>query len=190
VPSFETRAGTYRFAYLGSTTAFARYFRIVLRDSRVRRAISRIDTPSRRCQRLITLNIATLITPSPARLPSRTVSIRGSNLNANHPLKWVSFRRKSTPGAQSYGRSRATAASFVLRADGPGGARGERASPGDCDHRGVGRIDQNLGLSIDQSKCSLTRKHLIELAPRPELEPGACGLTERRARRRFFITYQ
>ena len=63
----------------------ARYFRIVLRDSLVRRAISRIDTPSRRCQRLMTLNIATLITPSPARLPSRTVSIRGSNLNANHP---------------------------------------------------------------------------------------------------------
>lgn len=40
---------------------------MVLRDSLVRRAISRIDTPSRRRQRLITLNIATLITPaSPA----------------------------------------------------------------------------------------------------------------------------
>jgi hypothetical protein len=88
--------GLLRFGYFGSTTPLARYFRIVLRDSLVLRAISRIETPSRRCQRLITLNIATLITPSPTRLPSRTVSMRGSNFHANHPFKWIRVPCKST----------------------------------------------------------------------------------------------
>ena len=45
----------------------ANYLRIVFPESFVRLAISRIDTFSRTCQRLITLNNATSITPiSPA----------------------------------------------------------------------------------------------------------------------------
>ncbi|CAA0121144.1 Uncharacterised protein [Halioglobus japonicus] len=50
--------------YAGSTTSLAKYLRTVLRDKPVRRAISRMSIPSRRCQRLITLNNATSITPS------------------------------------------------------------------------------------------------------------------------------
>ena len=45
-------------------TLLARYLRTVLRDKPVRRVISRIGTPSRKCQRRITLNNATSITPS------------------------------------------------------------------------------------------------------------------------------
>jgi hypothetical protein len=57
---------------------------MVLRDSPVRRPISRIDTPSRKCHRLIELNIATLITPAtPAHVLSRVVSMRGSNFSEN-----------------------------------------------------------------------------------------------------------
>src|SRR5690606_29586204 len=51
----------------GSTSPDRRYLRIVFRDSPVRRAISRIECPSRRCQRRITLSNAMSITPkSPA----------------------------------------------------------------------------------------------------------------------------
>ena len=54
------RSGTLNF---GSTAPARRYLRIVLRDSPVRRAISRIGIPSRKCQRRITLNNAMSITP-------------------------------------------------------------------------------------------------------------------------------
>ena len=55
--------GVLRAGYFGSTISLASYLRMVLRDSPIRRAISRIGIPSRRCQRLITLNNATSITP-------------------------------------------------------------------------------------------------------------------------------
>lgn len=75
-----------RFRYLGSAVPSRSYLRMVLRESFVRRAISRIDNPSRRRQRLITLNIATSITPaSPA--PVRADSVyTWSNFDANHPV--------------------------------------------------------------------------------------------------------
>src|SRR5690606_15852996 len=58
------RSGTLK---RGSTSPDRRYLRIVFRDSPVRRAISRIECPSRRCQRRITLSNAMSITPkSPA----------------------------------------------------------------------------------------------------------------------------
>src|SRR6266849_9768015 len=88
-------------------TPLERYFFTVLRDRPVRRVISRMVRPSRRCQRRITLNIATLITPlSPAQALSRTVSTRGSILDANYPVKWVSFRRKSTVMPSAAGQQR------------------------------------------------------------------------------------
>jgi hypothetical protein len=72
-----------RCGYLGSKTLLARYFLMVFRDRPVRLAISRIGIWSRKCQRLMLLNIATLITPvAPAQIMSRTVSIRGSDLDA------------------------------------------------------------------------------------------------------------
>jgi hypothetical protein len=48
---------------LGSTAPLRKYLRIVLRDKPVRRSISRIGIPSRKCQRRITLNNAMSITP-------------------------------------------------------------------------------------------------------------------------------
>jgi hypothetical protein len=54
------RSGTLNF---GSTVPARRYLRIVLRDKPVRRSISRIGIPSRKCQRRITLNNAMSITP-------------------------------------------------------------------------------------------------------------------------------
>ncbi len=63
----------------------------------VLRAISRIGIWSRKCQRLMLLNITTLITPvAPAQIMSMTVSIRGSNLDAIYCARWVSFRCNST----------------------------------------------------------------------------------------------
>ena len=49
--------------YFGCTSPLARYFLMVLRDNPVRLAISRIDSLSRPCQRRITLNKSTSITP-------------------------------------------------------------------------------------------------------------------------------
>jgi hypothetical protein len=61
--------------YAGRSVPFVRYLRIVvLRESLVRRAISRMDIPSRRCQRRITLSNATSITP---RIPCSTRQDRG-----------------------------------------------------------------------------------------------------------------
>src|SRR5690606_34692973 len=61
------RAGTLN---LGSTVSDRRYLRMVLRDNPVRRSISRIGIPSRKCQRRITLNNAMSITPeSPDQQP-------------------------------------------------------------------------------------------------------------------------
>jgi len=58
------RSGTWK---RGFTSPDRRYLRIVFRDSPVRRAISRIECPSRKCQRRITLSNAMSITPmSPA----------------------------------------------------------------------------------------------------------------------------
>lgn len=54
------RSGTLNF---GSTVPARRYLRIVFRDKPVRRSISRIGIPSRKCQRRITLNNAMSITP-------------------------------------------------------------------------------------------------------------------------------
>src|SRR6185503_5531771 len=56
------RSGTLNF---GSTVPARRYLRIVLRDSPVRRAISRIGIPSRNAQRRMTLSNAMSITPRP-----------------------------------------------------------------------------------------------------------------------------
>ena len=52
-----------RAGYCGSTTLLCKYLRTVFLDRPLRRAISRIDAPSRKCQRRIALNIATFITP-------------------------------------------------------------------------------------------------------------------------------
>ena len=49
--------------YLGDLSPFARYFLIVFLESPVRLVISRIGSWSRWCQRLITLNKSTSITP-------------------------------------------------------------------------------------------------------------------------------
>src|SRR5437868_9600071 len=51
-------------AYRGSTAPARRYFLMVLRDRPVRRAISRMDSCSRRAHRLMTLSVATSITPT------------------------------------------------------------------------------------------------------------------------------
>jgi len=60
-------------------------------------AISRIDTPSCNCQRQITLNIATSITPSlSCSYTGQEGSTRGSKFNANIYLKWTAFGRNST----------------------------------------------------------------------------------------------
>lgn len=58
----------------------------MLRDSFVRRAISRIEILSRRCQRRITLNRATSSTPV---APARRVVGGGSKFDGNHPVKWL-----------------------------------------------------------------------------------------------------
>src|SRR5690606_5131960 len=82
------RAGTLN---LGSTVSDRKYLRMVLRDKPVRRSISRIGIPSRKCQRRITLNNAMSITPmSPDQQPGndqnmgqfsvKTSAPRGSDL--------------------------------------------------------------------------------------------------------------
>lgn len=64
--------GLFLWGYLGEVSPLVRYLIVVLRDSFVRLAISRIEILSRRCQRRITLNRATSITPvAPARAVSR-----------------------------------------------------------------------------------------------------------------------
>jgi hypothetical protein len=77
------RAGTLNF---GSTVPALKYLRIVLRDKPVRRSISLIGIPSRKCQRRITLNIAMSITP---KSPDPTV--RGK------VRTWVTSQWKFTP---------------------------------------------------------------------------------------------
>ena len=57
-----------------------RYFRIVLRDSPVRRAISRIGSCSRSAMRRMTFKSPMWITPSPMALGGIS---HGSNLNGN-----------------------------------------------------------------------------------------------------------
>ncbi len=57
----------------GSKMSLRRYFLIVLRDNAVRRSISRIGIPWRKCQRRITLNKSMLITPHPPTLSQGTV---------------------------------------------------------------------------------------------------------------------
>ncbi|MBU1336063.1 MAG: hypothetical protein KKG17_14570, partial [Alphaproteobacteria bacterium] len=74
-----------------------RYLRMVLRDNPVRRSISRIGMPSRKCQRRITLNNAMSITPrSPDQQPGddqnmgqfsvKTSAPSGSDLGGNQHL--------------------------------------------------------------------------------------------------------
>ena len=58
--SLLDRSGTLNF---GSTTLPRRYLRTVLRDKPVRRSISLIGIPSRKCQRRITFSNAMSITP-------------------------------------------------------------------------------------------------------------------------------
>ena len=66
--------------------AMARHLRTVFRESPVRLAIARIATPSRKCQRLITLNSATFITPSLLLFYSQ-----------EWIYTWVNFRCKYLP---------------------------------------------------------------------------------------------
>src|ERR1043165_1256781 len=70
---------------------------MVLRARPVRRAISRMDSCSRKAQRLMTLSVATSITPiAPATKSSRLGFLRGSDLDGNYRAKWVSSGWKST----------------------------------------------------------------------------------------------
>src|SRR5690606_24395228 len=79
---------------LGSTVSVRRYLRMVLRDNPVRRSISRIGIPSRKCQRRITLNNAMSITPMPpdqqpgddqnmGQISVKIYALRGSDLGGN-----------------------------------------------------------------------------------------------------------
>jgi hypothetical protein len=71
--------------YCGVTSPFAKYFLMVFRDNPVRLAISRIDSLSRPCQRRITLNKSTSITPlNLLRSCRRRRVTRGSFLDANN----------------------------------------------------------------------------------------------------------
>jgi hypothetical protein len=57
----------------GAEISPRRYFLIVLCDNAVRRSISRIGIPWRKCQRRITLNKSMLITPHPPTLSQGAV---------------------------------------------------------------------------------------------------------------------
>jgi hypothetical protein len=74
------RSGTLNF---GSTAPLRRYLRIVFLDKPVRRSISRMGIPSRKCQRLITLNNAMSITPCCLQTISQRRFKHGSVLDGN-----------------------------------------------------------------------------------------------------------
>src|SRR5690606_5724881 len=77
------RAGTLN---LGSTVSDRRYLRMVLRDKPVRRSISRIGIPSRKCQRRITLNNAMSITPmSPDQQPGNDQNMGQFSVKTSAP---------------------------------------------------------------------------------------------------------
>jgi hypothetical protein len=70
---------------------------MVLRDRPERLAISRMDSCSRNAHLLMTLSVATSITPvTPAAKHSRLGFLRGSDLRGNHPTYWLTSRWKST----------------------------------------------------------------------------------------------
>ena len=93
VRQLHRRSGTLNF---GSTVPARRYLRIVLRDKPVRRSISRIGIPSRRCQRRITLNNAMSITPrSPDPTAREKVSTWVTSQWKLRSLR-VNSQRKST----------------------------------------------------------------------------------------------
>src|SRR6187402_3016806 len=77
--------GQMRLAYRGSTAPARRYLLMVLRDRPVRRAISRMDNCSRSTHRLMTLSVATSITPTAPCHSKQQVRV----------LAWVSSRWKS-----------------------------------------------------------------------------------------------
>src|SRR4029077_14961729 len=72
------------------------YLRIVLRDKPVRRSISRIGIPSRKCHRRITLNNAMSITPWSPDPTARGKLRTWVNSQWKFPPARVSSQRKST----------------------------------------------------------------------------------------------
>jgi hypothetical protein len=83
---------------LGSTLSERRYLRTVLRDSPVRRAISRIEKCCRYRQRRMTLSSSMTITPRSPVLVEGERFEHGSILGGKTWPAWVSSQWKSTAG--------------------------------------------------------------------------------------------
>lgn len=88
------RSGTVN---VGSIVPALKYFAIVLRDSPVRRLISRIDSFSRSAIRRMMFKSPMWITPLPPSLTALGEGSHGSILNGNYAPNRLSSARKPTP---------------------------------------------------------------------------------------------
>ena len=140
-------------ANFGSIVFAARCFDTVLRERPVRRAISRIDSFSRKCMRRMMFKSPMWITPLPPPLTAMGEGSHGSLLSGNYALTRLSSGWKSTPASSQpvpHGArpARRTSAPFGYHGSGHEGSSSATAvtmafamarpmgkSPNNSDHR-------------------------------------------------------